>query len=142
MKLSFSIFLLIAFIVVSSCSETTSVTQDTESEFVEAERIDDMEFETPPPAPELVEQRTVTGKFKSVAGVMDELSCFCENGGYVTSEDGTVTTVCFDEAVESCDKITLTGYMTTRKIEANDSCPAGMMGFLKVQEYVIGETDY
>lgn len=92
--------------------------------------------------PDAVDQRTVTGSFRSVSGVMDELSCYCSNGGYVTTEDDEMVAVCFDEEVESCPKITVTGYRTSKKIESNGACPAGMMGFLKVQEYIIGETDY
>lgn len=92
--------------------------------------------------PDALDQRTVTGSFRSVSGVMDELSCFCSNGGYVTTEDGLSVAVCFDEPVESCDKIKVTGYRTSKKIESNGACSGGMMGFLKVQSYIIGETDY
>lgn len=124
----FTTLLLAMFIGLSACSEKTTSTQTTETE----------EVETPTP---VVEQRTVTGKFRSVSGVMNELSCYCSNGGYVTAEDGVVTAVCFDEEVQSCDKITVTGYMTSRKIDDNGPCPAGIMGFLKVQSYIVGETD-
>lgn len=92
--------------------------------------------------PDLVEQRTVTGSFRSVSGVMNELSCYCSNGGYVTTVDGEEVAVCFNEPVESCDKITVTGYKTSKKIESNGSCPGGIMSFLKVQSYVIGNIDY
>jgi hypothetical protein len=115
-------------LVLFSCSEKT--TPNTTSESTE---------ETTPP---VVEQMTVSGKFRSVSGVMDKLSCYCSHGGYVTSEGGTVTDVCFDEEVESCDKITVTGYMTSRSIEANGACSGGIMGFLKAQSYIVGETDY
>lgn len=92
--------------------------------------------------PDAVDQRTVTGSFRSVSGVMDELSCYCSNGGYVTTEDGAMVAVCFDEPVESCDKITVTGYRTSKKIQSNGACPEGIMGFLKVQSFIVGETDF
>lgn len=93
---------------------------------------------------DVLEQQTLTGSFRSVKGVMDKLSCYTSNGGYITLVDGSTVAVSFkdSEDVSSCDKITVTGYMTSRSIESNGSCPAGMMGFLKVQSYIVGETDY
>jgi ABC-type oligopeptide transport system substrate-binding subunit len=135
MKFLFSIAVLLSTTLLFSCSEKTTPNETGVSEEVEENQQNTSETG-------VVEQRTVTGKFRSVSGVMDKLSCYCSNGGYVTSEDGVVTAVCFDEAVESCDKITVTGYMTSRKIEKNGSCPEGIMGFLKAQSYVVGETDY
>jgi len=129
-----SLHILLTFgliITLFSCSENTSPSESYETV--------EVEIQSPPP---LVQQKTITGKFKSVSGVMDELSCYCANGGYVTAEDGTVTAVCFDEEVASCEKITVTGYMTSRSVESNGACPGGMMGFLKVQSYIVGETDY
>lgn len=94
--------------------------------------------------PDVVEQITVTGSFRSVKGVMDKLSCYTSNGGYIKTAEGKTVAVSFkdSENVSSCDKITVTGFMTSRNIESNGSCPAGMMGFLKVQSYIVGETDY
>ncbi len=93
---------------------------------------------------DVVEQKTITGSFRSVQGVMNELSCYCSNGGYVKTADGTEVAVCFksEVVVPSCDKITVTGYMTSKSIQSNGACPAGIMGFLKVQEYIVGESDY
>ncbi|NVK65899.1 MAG: hypothetical protein HWE22_14995 [Flavobacteriales bacterium] len=100
--------------------------------------------EIPKPKAEesVVEQKTITGSFQSVEGVMDRLSCFCYHSGYVTTEDGERIAVCFEETVESCPKITVTGYQTSKKISENGACSKGIMGYLKVQSYVIGETDY
>lgn len=94
--------------------------------------------------PDAIEQITITGSFRSVRGVMDELSCYTSNGGYVDASAGTIIAVSFNDndVVSSCDKITVTGYMTSKKIESNGSCPEGNMGFLKVQSYIVGETDY
>ena len=127
MKLFFSILLFASFFLLNSCSKKV----------VPAEVA-----EEPMEPPTVVEERTVSGSFQSVTGVMDELSCYCSNGGNVTAEDGVVTAVCFEEEVESCEKITVTGYMTSRSIESNGACPGGMMGFLKAMSYIVGETDY
>ena len=91
-----------------------------------------------------LEQRTVTGSFKSVKGVADDLSCYTKNGGYVTVLTGEIVAVSFNdsEAVSSCDNITVTGYKTSRSIKSKGSCPEGMMAFLKVQSYTVGATDY
>lgn len=90
----------------------------------------------------VVEQKTITGSFQSVEGVMDRLSCFCSFGGYITTETGKKMAVCFDESVESCPKITVTGYQTSKQINGSEACSAGIMGYLKVQSYIIGETDF
>ncbi len=120
-------------ILVSSCSHTQKM-----------EEVDTQTTTLPPDEVSLVEQQTLTGSFRSVRGVLDPLSCYCSNGGYVTIANGKQYAVSFDEGedVPTCEKITLTGYKTSRSIESNGVCPAGMMGFLKVQSYVIGETDY
>lgn len=90
----------------------------------------------------IVQQKSLTGSFQSVEGVMDRLSCFCSHGGYVTTEDGERIAVCFDETVESCPKITITGYQTSKKINDNGACTEGMMSYVKVQSYIIGETKF
>jgi hypothetical protein len=131
MKFIFSILILFSIVFATSCARVPNLdhpAKDTE-EVLETDA---------------VEQKTITGSFRSVSGVMNELSCYCSNGGYVTTEDGSEVAVCFnaDEEVPSCDKITVTGYMTSKKIESNGVCPGGMMGFLKVQTYTVGETDH
>ena len=132
--LTSAFFLLIVLINFSACSNKTVIIESSET-ITHTEQTQNEEVDTPPP-PVFVEQQTVIGKFGSVAGVKDELSCYCANGGYVTSEDGTVTAVCFDEPVASCDKIKVSGYMTSKKIESNGDCSAGIMGFLKAQAYI------
>ncbi|MDG1330820.1 MAG: hypothetical protein P8P74_00710 [Crocinitomicaceae bacterium] len=132
MKLLFSTILIIGLSAFSSCSEKTTPITETQP----TENTDEQTTEP------VLNQITLTGSFRSVAGVMNELSCYCSNGGYVTAEDRVVTAVCFDEEVASCEKITVTGYMTSRSIESNGPCPGGIMGFLKAQSYIVGETDY
>ncbi|GAB5424687.1 MAG: hypothetical protein Crog4KO_18340 [Crocinitomicaceae bacterium] len=109
-----------------------------------------------PPAPEVVEQveqvedaeeipipiqaeipERVVGSFRSVKGVMDPLSCYCGNGGYVESPAGRVVAVCFEDNVDiaSRDYIEVIGLMTTRTIESNGACPAGTKSFMVVESY-------
>lgn len=135
MKLTFSLLLLGALLFHSSCADKSEIVGPKE----ETTSINEVAE-----VPDVVEQITVTGSFKSVKGVMDELSCYTSNGGYIKTADGTIIKVSFkeNEAVFSCDKITVTGYMTSKSIEANGSCPEGMIGFLRVQSYIVGETDY
>ncbi len=110
----------------------------------------------PPPAPEVVEEveqvegveeitalvqeeipERVVGAFRSVKGVMDPLSCYCGNGGYVESPAGRVVAVCFEDNVDiaSRDYIEVTGVMTTRTIESNGACPAGTKSYMVVESY-------
>ena len=130
MKIIFSILIALSFVLVTSCARVPNHYLANETEEV---------LET-----DAVEQKTITGSFRSMSGVMNELSCYCSNGGYVETADGIEIAVCFksEEVVPSCDKITVTGYMTSKSIQSNGACPAGIMGFLKVQEYTVGETDY
>lgn len=86
-------------------------------------------------------ERMVVGSYKSVKGVMDPLSCYCGNGGYVYTPAGETVAVCFDDnlTVNSCDVITVTGVVSSQSIESNGPCPAGSMAILKVETYKIGE---
>lgn len=95
-----------------------------------------LEEEAPTPAPE-EGPRKVTGAFRSVKGVMDPLSCYCSNGGYVESPAGETLAVCFDnsENISSTDYIYIEGVMTTRTIDSNGPCPAGTMSYLVVESY-------
>ena len=130
MKFIFSILIALSFVSATSCARVPNLDYPAN----ETEEV----LET-----DAVEQKTITGSFRSVSGVMNKLSCYCSNGGYVTTEDGAEFAVCFksEDNVPSCDKITVTGYVTSKSIESNGACPGGMMEFLKVQEYVVGETD-
>jgi hypothetical protein len=131
MKFISSILLLASVALLNSCSQKPLV-DDTVYEGEEVIQSD------------VVEQTTITGSYRSVNGVMDNLSCYCSNGGYVKTANGTEIEVCFksEDLVPSCDKLTVTGYMTSKSIESNGVCPSGMQAFIRVQEYIIGETDY
>jgi hypothetical protein len=81
--------------------------------------------------------RTIVGAYRSVKGVMDPLSCYCDNGGYVDSPAGETLPVCFDDNqnVQSTDYIFIEGTMIVQSIESNGVCPAGTMNFLEVESY-------
>lgn len=81
---------------------------------------------------------TVTGEFRSVQGVMDPLSCYASNGGYITQANGERVAVSFkgEEAI-TCKSISVTGTYTTKtvKAEPNNPCAAGEMKILEVETY-------
>lgn len=81
---------------------------------------------------------TVAGEFRSVQGVMDPLSCYASNGGYITQSNGERIAVSFttEEAI-TCKSITVTGTYVTKtvKSEPNNPCPAGEMNVLEVKNY-------
>lgn len=112
----------------------------------------------PPPAPEVVEEaeevtdvlqesliqyqiqegpRTVVGSFRSVKGIMDPLSCYCNNSGYVETPSGESVPVCFkdDVVISTRDYIEVTGIMTTRSIDSNGTCPSGVKTYLIVESF-------
>jgi hypothetical protein len=82
---------------------------------------------------------TITGSFRSVAAVMNPLSCACAEGGYVTLENGTEEAVCFDGTTTdvTCDQITISGKRSAKMIEADDMnpCPAGEISFIQVDKF-------
>jgi hypothetical protein len=87
------------------------------------------------PAAEIV---TVTGTFKSVQGVMDPLSCYASNGGYVTQSNGERVAVSFTTESEiTCASIEVKGNYITKTISSNPNspCPAGTMKMLEVESY-------
>jgi hypothetical protein len=72
-----------------------------------------------------------------VKGIMDPLSCYCNNGGYVNSPAGETVAVCFndDVVISSVDFIEVNGLMTNRSIESNGSCPSGTKTYMIVETY-------
>ena len=79
---------------------------------------------------------TVTGNFKSIKGAMKELSCYCYNSGYLTTNDNKVIPVCLssNNIKVDCTNVKFTGYYETKEIKPNknDVCPSGKMTYLKV----------
>jgi hypothetical protein len=88
-----------------------------------------------------VKSETFTGKFQSVKGVMNELSCYCYDAGYLTTSDGNRIAVCFEkttsDSINCFENLTVSGIFENVKRESsqNDPCPAGEMTILKVTEY-------
>jgi hypothetical protein len=90
---------------------------------------------TPPAVAETV---VVTGQFKSVQGVMDQLSCYTSNGGYITQASGERVAVSFKTDAEiTCATIEVKGHYIIKTIsgDANNPCPAGTMKMLEVESY-------
>jgi hypothetical protein len=83
--------------------------------------------------------QSFSGEFRSVKGVKNVLSCYCYNSGYLTTDSGTVITLCFenDEISISCKKLKVSGsfYMQEIKAEQNSACPAGTKKIFRVKSY-------
>lgn len=125
--------------MLSSCATENAAI---EAPVVEADTVEEetaiVPDETPQPTPQVQEgPKKVVGAFRSVKGVMDPLSCYCNNGGYVESPAGESVPVCFDnnQNVGNTDYIFIEGVMTTRSIESNGACPEGTMSYLVVESY-------
>jgi hypothetical protein len=85
-----------------------------------------------------VKRGAVQGTVRSVEGVMDELSCYCGNGAYITDAEGVSTAVCFadDVYLAGCVEIEVSGDYETKTLESSDGpCPSGEMTFLRVKAY-------
>jgi hypothetical protein len=90
---------------------------------------------------------TIEGEFRSVHAVMNPLSCYCNDGGYVTTASGDEIAVCFEKGQfqagkgggdkSECDRIQVTGTYKTevRKSGENDPCPDGTMQYLSVTKF-------
>lgn len=96
-----------------------------------------------------VEENTVTyvGTFRSFRGVMQPLSCYCFDGGELTTKGGRTINICFeDNELEKkmsseenleCTRIKVMGVMKTKSYESdgNSPCPSGSMTYLKVTSF-------
>lgn len=81
---------------------------------------------------------TLTGDYKSMRGVMNPVSCYCGNGGYLNTESGEQTPLCFsDDAKPDCKKIKVTGVYKTVTVtpDPNSPCPGGQMRLLQVTSF-------
>lgn len=66
----------------------------------------------------------ITGKFYDKTGVMDPISCFCFNGGYIETNQSK-TPICFEtEITTDCKTIKVTGNFKTKtnNPEPTNSC--------------------
>lgn len=73
----------------------------------------------------LKEDVSFSWKFESVRGVMDSLSCYCFNAGYVETDDGEKISVCFDHFDEeiNCENIHVTWNYGIKKINPETTSP-------------------
>jgi len=85
---------------------------------------------------------TLIGNYESLKGVMNEVSCYCYNVGYLTTNDNSKIVLCFDELkdvdkVNCSSKLTVTGYYKTKKITSslNNPCPSGEMEIFIVTSF-------
>ena len=81
------------------------------------------------------EETTLTGSLENKRGVMDALSCFCYNCGYVTTSKGERIAVCIaDENITiDCKRVLLKGkYVTVKKEkDPNGVCSGGTMTYFE-----------
>jgi hypothetical protein len=85
------------------------------------------------------EEMLISGNYQSVLGVMDYLSCFCFNAGYLTTVDNDRVPLCFQEGEEdvNCTTIHAKGYYQSKKInpEPTNTCLAGEMTLFYVSSH-------
>jgi len=88
---------------------------------------------------EVQENQSLQGKYRSIKGVMDNLSCYCFNAGYLTTTDNKKIPICFeDDNIEiDCKSITVKGYYRTEKNnpESTNPCPSGEKTYFQVTSY-------
>jgi hypothetical protein len=69
---------------------------------------------------------------------MDPLSCYCANGGYLSTADGKEIPLCLKNEMEpDCVEMMVEGKMTRKQIEpeATSPCPGGEMEYLMVRKF-------
>ncbi len=89
---------------------------------------------------------TVEGTYRSLRGVMQPISCYCNDAAYITTANGDEINVCFEhgelesscggEKENTCTRIRVTGVYveTTINPDPSSPCPAGTMRYLKVSK--------
>lgn len=79
---------------------------------------------------------TINGTFESKQGVMTPLSCYCFNGGFLTTSDDKHIPVCFENNnnIINCQALSVTGFYKTVKNnpEPTSPCPKGEMTYFRV----------
>ena len=129
-------FLILLNCLVIACNSKTSLpaTENTTPliENTTNQTIAEEEKETLP------DKKEFQGKFYSTKGIMDPLSCYCYNSGYLM-EDGKRIPLCFDKGQmeAECKSVKVNGFYKTIKIdpEKTNPCPAGSKQVFMVQKY-------
>ncbi len=85
---------------------------------------------------------TFTGKYRSVRGIKNMLSCYCSNAGYLTLKNGDKIALCFDELnvdeeIECNGQLTVKGVFKTKtnNPEPASPCPEGTKKILYIKIY-------
>lgn len=131
--------LLLVTILLGSCATTENIVVVAATETVPETKVEQVKKTTEvnrPPA----NQQTIDGTYKSTVGVQTKLSCYCGNGGTLTTPEGKEILVCFESEknkVENCENMTVVGSFVLRKLESElgNPCPTGSMTFLNVTSY-------
>ncbi len=86
-------------------------------------------------------QETITGKLSSKKGVMNRISCYCFDSGYLTTPSGDIFAVCFkgvkSDDIKCFDNISLTGKFESVKITPKEGevCQAGTLRLFMVKSF-------
>lgn len=127
--MKFTFTFLLSCLLLTSCSTGKKVISES----------DDLVADSPPP----VVTTTIQGSYKSTKGIMTKLSCYCSNGGTITTESGKEFLICFSENIEvpNCDNLTVTGNFTMKELQSEESspCPSGQIRYLKVKDFKCAE---
>ncbi|MES2554773.1 MAG: hypothetical protein V4604_01405 [Bacteroidota bacterium] len=96
--------------------------------------------EAKPKAPKAPKKETLTGTYQSKRGVMTPLSCYCSDGGMLSTGGETEIKVCFDKLdkkPKDCQKISVTGHYETlaNDPEETSPCPKGIMTVFVVEKF-------
>jgi hypothetical protein len=82
------------------------------------------------------------GKFESKKGVMNPISCYGFNIGFLKLPNGNEYVVCFDQLknsndldVNCVDEISVIGEFESKTIKSNGACPAGTMEIFYVKDW-------
>jgi len=82
---------------------------------------------------------TLTGNFQSLMGVMNNLSCYCYNTGYLTLDEETKIAVCFKDVEEKirCTRLKVIGSYENVAVDPDPQspCSEGTRKIFMVKSY-------
>ncbi len=86
------------------------------------------------------EELEFIGTYDSKTGVMTDISCYCFQTGYFTTEEGDKIVICFEDGTEEVpcsENLRIVGYYENVKItpEYTSPCAAGEREVFHVTEY-------
>ena len=83
----------------------------------------------------------IEGAYQGKKGSKDPLTCYGSNVGYIMTDEGKRTALCFDRLPGAenlsidCDPIWVEGKLEEKRIEKHDACPSGSMQILYVERW-------